>query len=640
MLRKEKIPSDHLRASFAPDSFDEEKRTIDVTFSTGSEVKRFSWLSGDFREELSLKKSAVRLDRLNAGASVLNNHSSYELKDIIGVVEKAWLKTEDGERKAIATIRFSEREDVQPIIADIKNGVIRNISVGYRVHKFEEQKVAEGELPLFRATDWEPYEVSFVAIPADFKSQVRSDENNINVCEFILERDNMTTPAKNAPAQEAVAPKEEKINVDNVKKEAVEAERLRVSEITDAIRAAGASDELKEKLLSGGVSVDNARKEIISSLAKKEKETNTSSQNITIVRDEKETVRKGMTEAMLHRNNPSKNELTDLGREFRGMGLNEMAREQLELAGVKTRGMGKEEIAELALRSHTTSDFPEILANVAGKTLRDSYDAAPQTFASFTRRVSVPDFKQVSRTQLGDAPSLEKVLENGEFTQGTVSEAAEKYSIEEYGKAITFTRKMLINDDLSAFTRMPELFGRASADLESDLVYNILIANAAMGDGNALFHANHKNINLGGAGAIDVARLGAARAGMRLQTGLGGRKINVMPSDLLVPASLETTAQQFIANITPDQAGNVNPFAQSLGLLVEPRLDDDSATAWYLMASANQIDMIELAGLTGQNGPMMDSQTKFLTGALEMGVRMDVAAKAIDWRGMQYNAGV
>jgi len=638
MLRKEIIPSESMRASFSPSTFDAEKRTIDVVFSTGSQVKRSSWFEGEYREELSLKKSHVRLERLNAGGSVLNNHSSYDLGDVIGVVEKAWIKTEDGERKAMATLRFADTEDVATIVQKVKDGILRNISVGYRVHKFEEQKVEEGETPLFRATDWEPYEVSFVAIPADHKAQVRSEEKNNNECDFtILERNEMKTEVKNeAPTQVVEAPK---VDVEAIRQETLELERSRVSDITDAVRAAGLGDELKEKLINAGTSADDSRKEIISSLAAKSKENNTTSQNITMVRDEKDTVKKGMTEAMLHRNNASKNELTDLGREFRGMGFNEMARECLELAGVKTRGMGKEQIADLALRSHSTSDFPEILANVAGKTLRDSYDAAPQTFGSFTRRVSVADFKEVSRTQLGDAPSLEKVLENGEFTQGTVGEAAEKYSIEEYGKAIVFTRRMLINDDLSAFTRMPELFGRASADLESDLVYNILIANAAMGDATALFHADHKNFNLGGAAVIGDTSLSAHRTAMRTQVGLGGRLLNIMPSNLLVPAALETQAQKFLATIQPETAGNVNVFAGTLPPIVEPRLDADSATAWYMMAGVGQIDMIELAALNGQNGPMMDSQTKFLTGALEMGVRMDIGAKAIDFRGMSKNEG-
>ncbi len=67
------------------------------------------------------------------------------------------------------------------------------------------------------------------------------------------------------------------------------------------------------------------------------------------------------------------------------------------------------------------------------------------------------------------------------------------------GKVIGITRQVIINDDLDAFTRVPSLFGTAAATLESDVVWGIVTANPAMGNGVALFHANHKNLT--GAGA-------------------------------------------------------------------------------------------------------------------------------------------
>ena len=94
---KMEISPSQLRAHFVPESFDEESRSVEVVWTTGSKVKRWSWSRGEyFLEELSLKKDHVKLERLNLGAPVLNNHSSYTLESSIGVVEKAWISKGEG----------------------------------------------------------------------------------------------------------------------------------------------------------------------------------------------------------------------------------------------------------------------------------------------------------------------------------------------------------------------------------------------------------------------------------------------------------------------------------------------------------------------------------------------------------------
>ena len=115
-----------------------------------------------------------------------------------------------------------------------------------------------------------------------------------------------------------------------------------------------------------------------------------------------------MSEALLHRHNPGRAQLTDRAREFRGLTLLELARHALDWRGIATRGMSKMELATEALigRSglHSTSDFPLILANVANKTLRAAYDTTPRTFTAWARQAVITDFKPVARNQLGGAP--------------------------------------------------------------------------------------------------------------------------------------------------------------------------------------------------------------------------------------------
>jgi hypothetical protein len=260
-----------------------------------------------------------------------------------------------------------------------------------------------------------------------------------------------------------------------------------------------------------------------------------------------------------------------------------------------------------------------------------------------SRRATAADFKDIHRLQLGEAPQLEKVNEAGEFKRGTIGEARERYRIETWGKVIGITRQVIINDDLDAFTRIPALFGTAAATLESDVVWGIITANPIMGDGASLFHGTHKNLTATGT-ALDVASLGKARAAMAKQTGLDGKTVlNIRPAFLVVPSSLELTAEQLIAqNLVPAITTNVVPQSiRSLSVIAEPRLDPASgAIPWYLFASPSAIDTIEYAYLEGQDGVFIETRNGFDVDGVEIKARLDFGAKAIDWRGMHKNSGI
>ena len=133
---------------------DEGKRTIEVAFSSEEVVERYF---GD--EVLDHNPQSVRLDRLNNGGAVLVEH---DRNDQVGVVESARI---DSDRVGRATLRFSKSKRGKEIYQDVLDGIRTLISVGYSVSKWEETR--EGEKTKLRATDWMPYEISFVSIPAD-----------------------------------------------------------------------------------------------------------------------------------------------------------------------------------------------------------------------------------------------------------------------------------------------------------------------------------------------------------------------------------------------------------------------------------------------------------------------------------------
>lgn len=164
-------------------SIDEEARTIEVTWTTGAGVIRIDWMSGErYLEELVVSDKAVRLGRLNAGAPVLDNHQRYGgLSAMLGVVERAWIEKGEGR----ATVRFPKAEDDEAadrVFRKIRDKIIRSLSVGYSRFAIEVDKKKDPQV--WRVVDWEPFEISFVAIPADIGAQVRSEKDATFRCEF------------------------------------------------------------------------------------------------------------------------------------------------------------------------------------------------------------------------------------------------------------------------------------------------------------------------------------------------------------------------------------------------------------------------------------------------------------------------
>jgi hypothetical protein len=646
---------------------------MEVVFSEGTRGLRNSW-AGQYYEELAIDQKAIRMDRLSSGAPVLMNHASHDIDNVIGVVEGAYIQ--DG--KAIAKIRFTKSEKFSEVISRIKEGILRKISVGYFVHRYDViEEAGKEKIPVYRATDWEPAEISFVCVPFDDKAQVRDIESRegdgFSLCEFPLgekmekRSDEVTpeptpvvpaveeTPARVETPKEEPAPAPEPATEEPVtpveppaaaSAQDIVAERNRVCSILEMARNAKLGDNEVRAFVDNGLSVEAAGAEIKKLWASRGQGVILDTR-ISVGEDLKSGLfERGISNALLHRIDAGKNQLTDEGKQFRGMRVVDMVREMMGALNVSTRGMSPTQLSKKALsrdfwlshRDHGTTDFPNILADVMNKTLRQAYEAAPQTWRPFCRVVSAVDYKSMKRNQLGEAPALAEVGEHGEVTYGTIGEMKEEYAVKRYGKQFAISHVALVNDDLNAFARLPQLFGYAGANLESDLVYGIFNTNAAMADTIALFHASHGN--LGTTGAISDTTLAEMREKGRKQTGIDGLTyLNIMHKFLVVPASKEVAALKAVTAVVPNATSGVNVFASQFQVIAEPRLDGGSATAWYGVADPSSIDTIEVAFLDGQQGVQLDSEIDFDTDGMKMKCTHDVGVKAIDWRGMFKNSG-
>lgn len=169
-----------VRAHAGANLVDVDKRTVEVVFATETPVRRRRYEGWDrvidFDEILTISKSAIDMTRLSAGAPALDSHSRYSTASQIGVVEKAWI---DG-KEARALIRFPNAgtdANADRIFALIEQGIMRNVSVGYSLQKVKiEEPEKRGDVQKVTAVRWQPFEISFVTVPADPKSGVRGDD--------------------------------------------------------------------------------------------------------------------------------------------------------------------------------------------------------------------------------------------------------------------------------------------------------------------------------------------------------------------------------------------------------------------------------------------------------------------------------
>jgi HK97 family phage major capsid protein/HK97 family phage prohead protease len=239
------------RAEVADFTVSEDQRTIEFPFSSEYPVARYFG-----NEVLQHDTRSADLSRLNDAAPLLFNHDPGK---VIGVVERAWI---DGEKKrGYATVKFSRNAFAQEVLADVRDGVLRNVSFGYAISEMEQRGSGD-----FVATSWAPYEISVVSIPADPTVGMGRS----------LETDPAATAASPTPETEPEVPMENTPDLTAVRAEAAaeaaKAERARIAGITALTEKHGMAD-LGRQLIDGGRSLDEARAVVLDKLGAKPVET-------------------------------------------------------------------------------------------------------------------------------------------------------------------------------------------------------------------------------------------------------------------------------------------------------------------------------------------------------------------------------
>ena len=651
------MPPQLFEARLLPNSFNPETRTIEVVWGVGARVRRYDWWEGRYYdEELSMEPEAVDMSRLESGnAPVLRDHSTWSIEDQIGVVDSATLAGGEGR----AMLRLSEREDLAGIVGDIRAGIIRNISIGYTVQRYQVDEVP-GSVPVYRAVEWRPHEISFVTVPADAAASVRSSPETAPgalPCVFTRAASAQPTPESempqpaNAAAAATRAAAEADATVTTTAAAAAPAaaapadtaaESQRAADIVELCARHGHADRAAEYLRAGH-SVDRVRQLILDEQVRNDTTAGGHINRVQAGVDEADKFRGAASDVILARalivNPVTKSRYAvDGANPVRGYSLRELARYCLERTGVRTEGMSALEMVGRAF-TQSTSDFPVLLENAMHKALLSGYATATDTWSRWCARGSVSDFRAHNRYRIGSLGNLDSLNENGEFKNKAIPDG-EKASITAgtKGNIINLSRHAVINDDLSAFVGLAQMLGRAASRTVEANAYAVLDSNPTMLDGYALFSAEHNNLE--SAGAPTVATIGSASDKMAGQKDVSGNEIlDLKPAVFLGNKAYARQADVAVNSTFDPDANNklqrknavYNEVADIVGTA---RITD---TKWYLFADPGEAPVIEVAFLDGNDQPFLDMEEGFTVDGARYKARLDYGIAAVDFRGAVRN---
>lgn len=575
------------------DSVDAESRTAELTFSSEAPYNR--WFGPEI---LDHREGAVDLARLREIGVVLFNHDADRP---IGRVEEVWIGADS---RGHARVRFDTDEESDKIFQKVASGFLKGVSVGYRVKEFVQLKADEAspdgrfQGPAVIVTAWEPLEISIVSVPADAGVGVgRSIELDKEERNSDMEEERM----------QAIA-------------DAVEAERKRAADITALCR----SFEMEAaEYIEKGMTLDETRAAVLDRLAKQKAPV-----SVEVKEDESDKFRAAAADGVALRAGIDIDHPAAGAESFRGMSLLRLAEDICERETGK-RARDNDTLLRSVFTGGTGA-FPNILANVGRKALLKAYEEAPVTFQYWTARGSNPDFKPSTRVGLTSADELLPMTEMGEFKSSENGDIGQETVVHTFGREWSLTRKAIINDDLSALSRLPAAYGAAARRTINKQVYDLLT-------GGTIFSAENNNQ---GTGELSIESLKTAKAAMAKQKDPSGRAyLNIQPVYLIVPAELEVEAATLIASaVDPTKYNNYpNPFANRLTVVADPNIEDEKA--WYLAAAPGVLPGIEVTYLNGQANPTMRTFTDTNVLGIKYQIYLDFGVNLLDYRAFYKSTG-
>ncbi|NTE36663.1 prohead protease/major capsid protein fusion protein [Agrobacterium tumefaciens] len=623
---------------FTPRSLDDEQRTIEVVAATETPVPRWG-----FNEVLKCTRSAVITTRLK-GLPVIDSHDRSSVLSVLGLVIAYRVE----QRQLIATIKFADSERGRQAFELVKSGMLNKVSVGYTIRNYEETDARNGSV-LLTVTEWEPFELSLVSVPADHNATVRGAST-------VKNPRRRNAPVLNDEAEDwdldVRSRDDDEEDGDDIRSRRQPRSATfsrQIDELRSQAIRAGLKPEAIDDELDGIRTMSRAREIVMDMLADQAVRTPSSSLHRgqdTSQADFEAQIVDALAERMgapppERQDNPMRNRsLVEIGRNF------------FQRAGFSVQTMDDTRIAEFMLGGaqqatraymgggHTTSDFTFLMDNAANRALLSRFTGDGSPIKKVATKRNARDFRRQSFIRPGEAPKLEKVTENGEIKTGTMGEDTRGLKLDTYARRFGLSRQAIINDDLGAFSDFIRAFAESAAVTEGDLLYALLSANAFGGakysDNKNFFHADHGNLASSGS-AISIASLNVARVAMRTQKSVNGdRNAGVVPSILLVGPAKETEAQKIVTEINATTTSDVNPFAGKLQVEVENR---HSGNGWWLFADPASAPALAYGYLDGHDGPFIDTSNGWHILGTEFRCVLDFGCAPFDPRAGYFNPG-
>lgn len=542
------------------------------------------------------------------------------------------------------------------IIAQGKAGADWQLSIGAEVEAAELVQTGsriingmEHAAPFYHVTKSTLREVSVVAVGADKSTHMR-----VTAKLEMKGNSEMEEPKKEVPTPEVAAAAitntapTPSVDVKAVADAAVKAERERVGMIKSV--CAGEFPELEAKAITEGWGKEQINEAVLAAFRAKQP---TTSVNINVKKtntmDAKHleaalSLRAGIDGDTLAKQMGE--EVVEAAAKDMDIPLRSVLSECLRIEGMSVPRSFDNDTIKAAF---STVSLPGILSNVAHKKLLQAYNAQPIIATKLCTTGDLTDFKENQRFRLTDVGDLEPIGADGEIKDSALTEEAAKNQLDTYAKKFCLTRKMIINDDLGAFLKVPTAMGNRAARLVDQLFFKRLMANPTCVDGKQLFCNAHKNLLSGATSALSADSLKKAIQLFIDQTDADGQPISVEPSILLVPTALKHLAIELTRGATLMMSGGADTVVRpTLNVLADENLQvvsspylgnknypNYSEASWYLFGHPGTVDTFEIGYLKGKRTPTVErGDLDFNVLGVWFRVYFDIGIREQDHRGM------
>jgi len=652
---------------------------LSVIATTEAPVRRFDLERGEeFLEVLDVQETSVNTTRLKKGLPVLDSHQRGTLSNVLG--KTTGFEFKDG--KLLLDVKLSGKAELDNLRQDIRDGIVSDVSIGYAVKNFKDEgKPPDDEdgLKTLRATDWEVFELSFVAVPADADANIKDARQHIIPLTTTIKEhqdmpDNKIDNIKGVDIDALVQSEvKDKLEIESKKlksehaaeiqrhKDAVDKLKIRNEEIRSNSKLLNLDEKFSNALIESDITIHRARQLMIEAVAKRESKNCVAS--LPSDHNEHDNYMKGMEEAISLKVRQDQvkgfnvdTQMTDNAKRFfnhtNGFFDNLIRGHMINVEGVDASSVNS--LSKTAVVGHmlgtrafggiTPSDLPFTLSNIMDKVLRQLYTLTPKTYLEIVKATTLNNFKIHPRIQNEPATGLYILGESltpvgGATKRGTIRESQETIQLQTYTRDLFITRQALVDDDLGAFSRIPAVAAQDIILTESALVYGAINSNRSLvSDSTALFHANHGNLNTSNPLSGDTA-VNTAKTAMRQQVNLAGKPIMNEPNILLIPFELELDALKFVTLTTQlTRADDIAAAVQSINLTLiqTPFLSTSQGgndATWYLVNNQQPDMLIELATLDNKSGINASFFAEVIVGeGIRYKVLHDAAVSVMDFR--------